>query len=480
MLIWVKTKPDKTSDRTQDMVLDEAIKLLENEARRRNALFQPYPKQLEFFNAGKTHRERMLSAGNQQGKSVGGLFEAACHLTGIYPDWWDGKRFNRPINAWAIAETAELSRDSLQKKLLDPESGLLHLDHVIESVGSGGGVKGALDYIKVRHISGGISTLTFKTYRMGRERLQAATLDLAFLDEEPPWDIYEEILSRTNAVPDACIYTMFTPLNGTTALVKRFFNESSPDRYLSRMTINDALHIPAEQRQRIIDSYPEHQRKARVEGIPVMGSGLIFPVNRSDVTERPIQIPDHWARLCAMDFGWTHPTAAVWIAHDRDTDTVHLYDCYRKSEADVATNASAIRKRGEWIPVAWPHDGLQHQKGEGHTLADMYRAEGLNMLGTDARFEDGRNSVEAGIMMMLDRIKTGRLKVAAHLEDWFEEFMLYHRKDGIIHKEKDDLMDATRYAIMMLRFAQSQTEHDFENGDYEEEFVGNRSIIGGY
>ncbi len=56
-------------------------------------------------------------------------------------------------------------------------------------------------------------------------------------------------------------------------------------------------------------------------------------------------------------------------------------------------------------------------------------------------------------MDMLDRMKTGRFRVAAHLADWWEEFRLYHRKDGQIVKEGDDLMAATRYAVMMLRHA---------------------------
>jgi hypothetical protein len=43
--------------------------------------------------------------------------------------------------------------------------------------------------------------------------------------------------------------------------------------------------------------------------------------------------------------------------------------------------------------------------------------------------------------------------VFAHLGDWFEEFRLYHRKDGKVVKEADDLMAATRYLIMMLRYA---------------------------
>ena len=56
-------------------------------------------------------------------------------------------------------------------------------------------------------------------------------------------------------------------------------------------------------------------------------------------------------------------------------------------------------------------------------------------------------------MDMLDRMHTGRLKVFSHLTEWFEEFRLYHRKDGKVVKEMDDLMSATRYALMMIRFA---------------------------
>ena len=59
-------------------------------------------------------------------------------------------------------------------------------------------------------------------------------------------------------------------------------------------------------------------------------------------------------------------------------------------------------------------------------------------------------------MTMLDRMQTGRLKVFSHLHDWFEEFRLYHRKDGKVVKEHDDLMSATRYALMMLRYSMTE------------------------
>ncbi|GLS17964.1 hypothetical protein GCM10007874_09800 [Labrys miyagiensis] len=116
-------------------------------------------------------------------------------------------------------------------------------------------------------------------------------------------------------------------------------------------------------------------------------------------------------------------------------------------------HAGALRDWGSWLPWAWPHDGLQHDKGSGEQLAEQYRRQGLRMLEERAQFEDGTNGVEAGLMLMLDRMQTGRLKVFRTLVEWVEEFRLYHRKDGKVVKERDDLMSATRYGLMMLRHA---------------------------
>jgi hypothetical protein len=117
-------------------------------------------------------------------------------------------------------------------------------------------------------------------------------------------------------------------------------------------------------------------------------------------------------------------------------------------------HSAALKAWGPWLPWAWPHDGLQHSKDSGVPLAHQYRAQGLRMLPEHAKYEDGSSGVEAGIMDLLERMQTGRFKVFGHLADWFEEFRMYHRKDGKVIKEIDDLMAATRYGAMSLRFAQ--------------------------
>lgn len=227
-------------------------------------------------------------------------------------------------------------------------------------------------------------------------------------------------------------------------------------RAIVRMTIEDAEHYTPEQRAAIIASYPEHEREARVKGLPTMGSGRVFPVKEELITIEAIPIPSHWVRIIGMDFGYDHPFAAACCAWDRDADTWYVTSTYRESKATPVIHAASIKPWGQWIPCAWPHDGLQHDKGSGDQLAALYREQGLNVLPERATFEDGGNGVEAGVTEMLDMMQTDRFKVFSHLKEWFDEFRLYHRADGKIVKERDDLLCATRYALMMKRFAETE------------------------
>ena len=224
-------------------------------------------------------------------------------------------------------------------------------------------------------------------------------------------------------------------------------------RHVTSMTIFDVDHYSKEEAEQIIASYPPHEREARAKGIPTMGSGRVFPVPEDSITVDDRDIPRHWAQINGLDFGWDHPFAAVNLAWDRDYDRIYVTKCYRKKEATPVIHAASVRPWGEWIPCAWPHDGYQHDKGSGLALADQYRKQNLRMLDEHATHPEGGFGTEAGLMEMLDRMQTDRFKVFASLNDWFEEFRMYHRKDGKIVKERDDLMSATRIGVMMTRFA---------------------------
>lgn len=422
--------------------------------------YQPYPKQQEFHNNGSTYIERMLMAGNRLGKTYAAGDEVAYHLTGWYPSWWKGRRFDRPIRVWVGSKTAELCRDGAQRILLGPVNdfgtGSIPKDR-IKDMKRARGVADAMDSVIVNSIFGHTNLLVFKAYADGREAWQADEIDVVWLDEEPPFDVYIEALTRTNNTKGIVLLT-FTPLLGMSKVVSRFLNEKPDGTIVTKMGIRDALHYTEDEREVIIKRYPVHEREARANGDPMMGEGQVYPIDQEDIMEPPLtEIPEHWEQIIGIDFGWDHPTAAVRMARDPVNDVIHVINAYRQTNQLPLVHAAAIREWGEWIPVAWPLDGKKTET-LGEQAKELYRRQGLSMLTEHAQFPDGRGrSVDDGCTEIYERMVTGRFKVARTLSNWLEEARMYHRKDGKVVPVNDDLMAATRYAVMMLRYAVSQS-----------------------
>lgn len=203
-------------------------------SRNRLTGYRPYAKQREFHAAGARHRERLFMAGNQLGKTLAGSFEWAMHLSGLYPEWWEGARFDEPVRLWAAGETRTSTRDTVQKLLVgDPEkeeewgTGAIP-GRLIRNVRRASGVPNGIDSVTVRHRSGGISTLLFKAYEQGRAKWQGDTLHGVWFDEEPPLEIYTEGLTRTNATSGTVMLT-FTPLKGLSEVVGMFLDGTAPN-----------------------------------------------------------------------------------------------------------------------------------------------------------------------------------------------------------------------------------------------------------
>ena len=446
--------------------VDEVLKLrdLYEETRRTRAFdfYEPYPFQLRFHEArddqGNRARQRCLMAGNKTGKTYSGAMEVAYHLTGIYPDWWQGVRFERPIQAWCAGKSHYATRDIVQAELLgesgDPDAfgtGAIPRDLIVKTERNPG-VPNAIGFALIKHVSGRNSRLQFKSYDSGPAAWMGVAVDYVWLDEEPPQEIYSQAL-RSTLKSGGPVALTFTPENGVTGVVGMFLNERKAGQSLIQATWDDAPHLSLEVREEILAALPPHERLMRSKGIPMLGSGQVFPVPEDNISCPAFPIPEHWARIAGIDFGFDHPTACVWLAHDRDTDTVYLYDAYREKGSGMLQHAEAIKHRGPWIPVAWPHDGSIHDKGSGEALATQYRRAGIRFLGSHFTNPEGGIAVEPGIMALLTRMQTGRFKVFNHLDTWFQEFRMYHRKDGKIVRKSDDLMSATRYAAQSLRYA---------------------------
>ncbi len=215
------------------------LKLLEQEQERRVArnklkTYRPYTKQKEFHAAGAVHSERLFMAGNQLGKTIAGGAEWAMHLTGRYPDWWQGATFDKPVRMWASGVTGESTRDNPQRILLGPPeteekwgTGFIPAECLLDH-SRAMGVPNLLDNVVIKwggggDVQAGESYLAFKAYEKGREKWQGPTLDGVWWDEEPPLDIYTEGLTRTNRGQRGQFGIItFTPLKGMSEVVRMF------------------------------------------------------------------------------------------------------------------------------------------------------------------------------------------------------------------------------------------------------------------
>lgn len=192
-----------------------------------------YPKHMEFFRFGADDgvNERAFMAANRIGKTWGaGGYETALHLTGQYPDWWPGRRFDHPIDAWAAGDTTETTRDIIQLALLGPlehlGTGLIPGDFLVGDPSRRRGVADAIDTFAVRHKSGGISVCGLKSFDQGRKKYQGTAKHLIWLDEECPQDIYSECLLRLMTTMGLMMLT-FTPLSGVSEVVMQFMDEAA-------------------------------------------------------------------------------------------------------------------------------------------------------------------------------------------------------------------------------------------------------------
>lgn len=474
------------------------------ELRRRsdeNALsyFEPYEFQGRFLcpvdDYGDPAKQIALLAANKSGKTYCGARAAAYHATGLYPEWWTGEKFKTATVIWVAGNTIGNTRDLCQAELLgEPgdEDDFGHgaiPKHLIGRRTKYHGIPDALQSVLVKHVTGKWAKIIFKAFEQGKQAFMGKAVHYSWLDEEVPYDIYSQCI-RASLKFGGIIGMTFTPESGMTPLVRHFMEERQPGQCYINATWDDAPHLDEKTRQQLLSGLLPHERDMRSKGIPVMGTGLIWPISESKISCSPFTIPDDWPRIAGLDFSGSgdegHPTALVVFAVDPSTDIAYLYDIYRESGKSIPEHWLFMSRIGS-VPIAWPHDGLVSDRGSGVSYMEQYVTAGANMLhhkfsnppAPGMKEGTGGNGVKAGLTLMYSDMVGGKFKVFSNLREWFEEFRQYYQKDGEIVKEGDDLMAASRYAYCSKRFAEAIFLDDFD--DEEEDFTSqSRNKVTGY
>jgi phage terminase large subunit-like protein len=444
----------------------------------------------QFFEAGAKYPERLLMGGNRTGKTEGAAYEVTCHLTGLYPDWWKGRRFNGPTDWWGAGDTATTTRDIMQLSLFGPmrdapKSGMIPA-HLIKHHTPKNSIPLGIETLWVQHVTGGVSTFQFKSYDQKRDAFQGTSRNIWF-DEECPQDVYTEALLRTLTMEvggenvSGMLILTFTPVEGLTPFVQHWLEnavmldtvgnpvpaeaavfqtdldeataeksskesvENPPEarqKFIAMVSWDEVPHLSEAARSQMLASIPPYQRAARTRGIPNLGSGVIYPIPEEEIKVKPFEIPKHWPRGYGMDVGWNW-TVAVWGAYDRETATWYLYRVHARSHAEPPVHAEGIKAAGSWIPGRIDPAANGRSQMDGKQLLQVYGPQGLGL-----NIDMAPNAVEAGIFEVWTLLTSSRLKVFSSLSQWFTEYRMYRRNDkGQVVKKNDHLMDGTRYLI---------------------------------
>ena len=440
-----------------------------------------------------------LICGNQMGKT-----EAACalitmHLTGVYPDWYKGRRFKKAPLVIAAGQDSNFNKNNLQDRIFGtnnirgkaqnkelgtgmiPRSSI-NIHSIVSQRGDG------IDSVKIKHSSGDESNLIFKGYEGGAKAIQGIPADVVYIDEQPPQDFWEEALTRTTAT-DGSVICAFTPLHGLTDLVGTLselppVESGGEDKYgpklradkdwaMVRASLDDVTHISEDKKQSLYSKWAHHQRDARYFGIPVAGHGRIFPYQEGEITYDPREahVQDSWDQLIGLDIGHGHggdPTAAVLVAWDQENDVIYV----REENMDDTPTSREISKVvfsvNPHVPVAWPNDASRRAANAPETIIEQLREYGMNALGKafmnpkDAMGKKN-NHIRPGIVEINERFHDGRLRIHGGCRDLLKQIENYqHKENGDIPVDgKIDLIDAFRYAVMSI--IQGYGEPAFQN-----------------
>jgi hypothetical protein len=423
-----------------------------------------YSWQHQSFESDK--QQTMLMAANRSGKTMSAGYHFALDLTGDYPEWWQGGRFRFGTDCVALGVDNLQLKDVVQKELfgdvIDKQftGGWVHPSEIVNVEWSPQTV-GLARRVTIRS-KFGTSFVTLRSYtqsKTGQATLSFAgtSKDVIWVDECPPDALVGQLVMRTmtgNQGSGGKIRYTMTPELGVTKLVNSFMEQRNDEIQLliGPVTWDDCPHLTPEQKEAYLAGVPEHERDMRSKGVPFFGSGLVYPIPEDRVVIDPFPLSQRpWLRVIrAMDLGIGHPTAIVWLAYDAEFDCVYLVRDYSVTGGAAAVHAAAANGYLPQAPCVFPPDVDQTEKGSGKTVRKWYAEAGLkNTL--DFRNPDGSTYVEPGILELYERMTTDRFKIFRGCNHALRELRMYHRKDGKLVKQDDDVLDAVRYGTQMIR-----------------------------
>jgi phage terminase large subunit-like protein len=459
---------------TQEQFRDLSMSIADDMRYNQLEYFRPFEHQKSFFTTISDRRG--ILAANRIGKTVSTCYETAMHLTGIYPGWWEGKRYDRPITAMVAGEGWSQVALVLQNELLGTPDVKLR-----ENIGSGAIPKNCIDQdtmrsdgancigVEIRHRTGGKSYLLFANYTQEVRQLQGFKLNLAVFDEQPPDDFFSEIVTRT-ATTQGMVMCSFTPLKGLNGLVSKFWNREQGYDYIRVSWADVPEYDPWGEafllnstRQQLERDYLPHERDARIQGKPIMGKGAVFQI-RTWPTYRtgdiPFQEMRNICRVIALDLGLVNDKTVIslmyWDPYEK-TAWLHRQIVVQGVEEAVPTQYinHLLRPEVYGTPIVLPADANTQGRYtmSSTSIRELFEQYELNVIqGAIMNPPDpqGRttNHKSYGINQMRQMLEVGSLMVNENCVEFLREAQNYYVDTQGRFSDPDDCIDSARYALL--------------------------------
>ena len=437
--------------------------------------FRPFEHQRKFFRTGASERRGILAA-NRIGKTVSTCYETAMHLTGLYPDWWDGRRFNRNITAMVAGEGWQQVAMVLQQELLGTQD-----VKIVEAIGTGAIPRDCIVTetmrndgancigVEIRHVSGVNSYLIFANYTQEVRQMQGFKLNLAVFDEQPPDDFFSEIVTRT-ATTQGQVLCSFTPLKGLNGLVSKFWHQEEGYEHI-RVSWDDVPEYDPwgepfllnSTRQQLERDYLPHERDARRNGVPVMGRGAVFQIRNWPVYrtgDYDFRNTSGMHRIIALDLGLVNDKTVIslmyWQPEDQEAWLHHQIVVKGTEEANPMNYINHLMRPEVFgTPIVLPADAGTQGRYTMNSLSirQLFEQYELNVH-PDAIMnppdDAGRrtNHKSFGINVMRQMLELATLHVNENCVEFLREAQNYYVDNRGRFSDPDDCIDSARYALI--------------------------------
>ena len=437
--------------------------------------FRPFPHQLRFFDTGTADRRGILAA-NRIGKTVSTCYETAMHLTGLYPEWWEGKRFDKPITAMVAGEGWSQVALVLQNELLGTNdvkirdaigTGAIPRSCVVTDTMRGDGAN--CIGVEIRHRSGANSYLLFANYTQEVRQMQGFKLNLAVFDEQPPDDFFSEIVTRT-ATTQGQVLCSFTPLKGLNGLVSKFWNREEGYEHI-RVSWDDVPEYDPwgepfllnSTRQQLERDYLPHERDARRNGVPVMGKGAVFQIRNwptYKTGDYDFRNTTGIHRLIALDLGLVNDKTVLsliyWMPHEQEAWLDRQIVVKGTEEANpIIYVQHLMRPEVFGTPIVLPPDAgtVGRYTMSALSIRQLFEQYELNVYPEPIHNppdDQGRttNHKSFGINMMRQMMELGTLHVNENCVEFLRECQNYYVDEKGRFSDPDDCIDSARYALL--------------------------------